>query len=373
VLEKFVELLRSSKIESLRLQLGIANEMVKGMIGLEGTVEDNWRSIYHLTEELNRPLCICDSLWARISEEDKGKSNDLKEELDSLRSSQQYFAKLSKSESLICRGLKIQQQILQEEEELNLDLTWDTADCFLQALQEATNENNTYLDNAARAASYLGDVYMSMLKLEIIGNRRLLQCFQIIDIIVHSDGREKSFHATAWFKRAKLLTDESRKRREKLDSEEIKKQREPTLLKIKDKLDAMDKVTAKFESKLYKLYYLLEHVYKEHPPKASKCRSAGAAETASPPSTEEAQSETPKTEEAQSETPKTEEKNSTDNGFPIKADEKDDREKVKKGAVKLVARYHTDRQENSKHGIEWWVLCEEITKRINSLYSDLKM
>jgi hypothetical protein len=106
---------------------------------------------------------------------------------------------------------------------------------------------------------------------------------------------------------------------------------------------------------MYKLYSLLEHVFEAHPPVASVIGASGTGTSTDTGTGEGASSDAP-----------------DPLVFPIAEADKDDKSKIMKGAVKLVARYHSDRQANKTRGIEWYVLCEEITKRINALYSDLK-
>ena len=52
--------------------------------------------------------------------------------------------------------------------------------------------------------------------------------------------------------------------------------------------------------------------------------------------------------------------------------DKNDREAVMKALRDCVTDYHVDRKFNKLAGIEWIVLCEEITKELNQLYGDLK-
>ena len=51
---------------------------------------------------------------------------------------------------------------------------------------------------------------------------------------------------------------------------------------------------------------------------------------------------------------------------------RDSKEQMKKAFLKAVTHYHPDKKCNKESGIEWRVLCEEITKRLNEYYEVVK-
>ena len=52
--------------------------------------------------------------------------------------------------------------------------------------------------------------------------------------------------------------------------------------------------------------------------------------------------------------------------------DRDNKEEMKKAFLKAVTHYHPDKKCNKESGIEWLVLCEEITKRLNEYYEVVK-
>ena len=73
----------------------------------------------------------------------------------------------------------------------------------------------------------------------------------------------------------------------------------------------------------------MQHIYKEHPPKNEKV-------------------------------------------FPVDLD-KDDLGLLKKAFLGAVTTYHPDKIHNKTAGIEWYYLCEEIVKELNSFYDYFKV
>lgn len=79
---------------------------------------------------------------------------------------------------------------------------------------------------------------------------------------------------------------------------------------------------------MYRFYALLQHVYKEHPPKNGKV-------------------------------------------FPTDLD-RDDDDALKKACLAAVTHYHTDKVHNKSSGVEWYILCEEIVKELNGYFEYFK-
>ena len=55
-----------------------------------------------------------------------------------------------------------------------------------------------------------------------------------------------------------------------------------------------------------------------------------------------------------------------------KLDEKKVEENAKKALLTVILHYHPDKQDKEKHGIKWFVLCEEITKLLNRHHESFK-
>jgi predicted SprT family Zn-dependent metalloprotease len=86
----------------------------------------------------------------------------------------------------------------------------------------------------------------------------------------------------------------------------------------------MDAAIALFQGKSYQAYSLPTHIYEHVPPK---------------------------------------------NGGLLPEDlDKNDKEAMKKAIRKAICHYHTDMSGNKREGMEWLILCEEITKKLNNFY-----
>ena len=94
----------------------------------------------------------------------------------------------------------------------------------------------------------------------------------------------------------------------------------------------MDKIIAEFQGRDYKAFAFLSHIYQTHVPKD----------------------------------------NTINIPVLLKALNRDDTEVMKKAVLKAVSHYYQDKPRNKEQGMDWFVLCEEIVKRLNNLYSRYK-
>ena len=90
----------------------------------------------------------------------------------------------------------------------------------------------------------------------------------------------------------------------------------------------MAAANAKFEGRDYQAHALLVHVFKEHPPKNSDALSSDL--------------------------------------------DRDDTSSMKKAIRNAVITYNPDQNHNMVCGMEWHVLCTEISKLLNSVYERYK-
>lgn len=229
-------------------------------------------------------------------------------------------------------------------ESLDTELLWTCVDHFtasLQSLRPMDNYEEGCIchESFAKTCSALGLVYEKVIKMKEKAHTLYLQTIQHCDIVTHTSGAQ--FFSKEWYQTAKNGIEAYRLSKEAYDHAEVEKQRAPTMTKLKPKLDAMDAATAKFEGKLYKGYALLVHLYEVLPPKL-------------PP---------PKKPKA---TPEVD----IDFKEAMKNLDRDSKEAMKKALLKAVTHYHPDK--NRKAGVEWLVLCEEITKRLNEYYEYTK-
>ena len=179
----------------------------------------------------------------------------------------------------------------------------------------------------SEAYSNLGVLFGTVLKLRSKAHSFYLECILYADIVTHITGAV--FFNKVWYQRAKQAVEEDRLRNIAFDANAVAAEREPTLLKVKPQLDDIAKVLSGFESIAYKAYALLGHLQKNIP---------------SDPPTEIAPD----------------------------ALDKNDRKAMKKAIMKAITVYHTDKAGNKRKGMEWQVLCEEITKQLNGFYENFK-
>jgi DnaJ-domain-containing protein 1 len=222
----------------------------------------------------------------------------------------------------------MQDTLLLDNEELDMDLAMAVLDEFMQAIitSRSSHANEACLESEAMASVGIGEFHFSVLKNEERGHQHLLQAILLADSLTHSGGG--TFFNKPWFKRAKEIIEEFRRKRLAFDQAEVAANRDPTMKKLKPQLDAIEASMNAFQGKCYKLFSLLCHLYKDHPPK---------------------------------------------NGNPLdQSINRDDKDALKKACLKAVVDYHPDKPFNKREGLEWYILCEEIVKHLNAFYDFLK-
>lgn len=183
-------------------------------------------------------------------------------------------------------------------------------------------------ESLAQAQNELGFMFEKVVKLENVANTLYLSVIQHAEIASQASGA--NYFTRPWYQQAKIGIEERRKRNLAYDSAEMQKIRAPTLTKLQPQLEAIKACLAKFESKQYKAHGLLVFLRDTHPPKG---------------------------------------KDATKDKLEI---DRDDKKVVTKLLKQSVITYHPDKQHNKDAGIEWLVLCEEISKILNELYGHFK-
>jgi hypothetical protein len=239
---------------------------------------------------------------------------------------------LARSESAKLRDVadKIREQMLFENETLDLELLWICVDHYRASMIAAshTYEGIMSHENEAISASNLGKLFGKVLKLYKQARVLYLHAIHLADVITHQSG--SVFFHCEWFQDAKKGIEDDNARNEGFNAAKIDEQRGPILLKLKPELTALETSVKSFEGRDYSAHAILTHIHAKHPPKAEKCT------------------------------------------FDSAKLDKDVTEDVKKAVLKALTYYHPDRTYNKSAGIEWLILCEEITKVLNNAYNRYK-
>ena len=249
-------------------------------------------------------------------------SGELKDSLAALQSrgeGAKYIALAQAQESIL----------LNELDEWNQDLLWEIIDLYRQAILGAIKQypESPSHEHEAIATAYLGRLFDNVLKNYEKGRALYFHVIQLADSLTTSTGQ--TFFGTEWYQIAQKGILADNKRREAFDQKLVNEKRAPTLEKLKPALDAIQAVVNKYKDRSYQAFYLMTHLYATHPSKSGKAPSIATLD-------------------------------------------KDNSNDVMKALRKCVSEYHVDRQFNKAAGIEWIVLCEEITKELNNIYGRFK-
>ena len=306
------------------LQKSVAEEMWKVVVRADEI--GDWKQCLLMLHEMYNPLIRAEQATQRCSNV-LSLVSDVKENIAALqKSTRMYFSRAESTQSItIARELK--DSLLFDQEELNMDMAYIVVDKYTAAILAAKQFSDCIcLESEALAASELGEVLERILKLPESAHRYFLHAIQLADTITHAHG--SVFFGKEWYQIAKRSVERYRRLRAAYDEAEIAKQREPILLLLKPKLDEMNNEMNKFQSKAFKAIALINHLYAKIPPKCT---------------------------------------------HTVPNDLKDDdNDGIKKCILKAIRHYHTDKQFNKCEGMEWFVLCEEITKNLNSIYERYK-
>lgn len=320
----FLPLTETSCITTAYIHMKMAREMLKYAIYC--TDSDLMNDAFSALHEMHQPISFSKQYLERTKK--SSWPSELVEELEDIEHSQRRY---------LCRVTSAKERILAEElqvelmfgdDELNMDLAMIVLDRYVAAklASKSAIDNEACLESEARASVGIGIFHYSILKNEERGHQHLLHAIQLVDILTHAGGG--TFFNCTWYQRAKTLIEEYRERRLAFDQAEIAAQREPMLLKLKPKLDAMRACMDKSTGKSYKFCDFVKYVYENHPPANGKCLSSTL--------------------------------------------DKDDDASLKKICLKAITDYHPDKKHNKDKGMEWYILCEEILKEFNAFYEYFK-
>jgi len=276
--------------------------------------------------EMYRPITIVTSCLMRLSD-NYSAIQLLRGDVEDMEKSKRKYLCRAESTQHLTLANDLCSTLLFENEELNMDLAYIAIDHFTASILASKQFHDTQCcESEAKAASALGEMYEKVLKMHDKAHQMFLHAIQLADTITHTDG--STFFHQQWFQIAKKSVEDYRLKRLAFDQAEIAKQREPILLILKPKLDAIDTAVDKFSSKAFRAIALLNHIYEHCPPKCAHKKPKDMKD--------------------------------------------DDNDAMKKILLKATAHYHTDKSYNKTEGMEWYILCQEIMTRINDSYEYYK-
>ena len=229
----------------------------------------------------------------------------------------------------ICRSMQacavgdaVLQRSLSSSEDLAIDLVWDAVDHFHDSLVLARDHE---VEQEAIAYSRLAKVFDAVLKINHKAVAYSKRAVELAESLM-----PRNLHTEEWYRTAMAVV--AKNQRERMKAEEDKKEEMMKKYKeeLKDELAALkDLVKEKPEGagKPVTLQQILVFIYTNHPPK-----------------------------------------NSPDYELPKKIPADD----LKKLYRKALGHYHPDKVDKEKHGMQWYVLCDEISKVLSSRYQNLK-
>lgn len=215
--------------------------------------------------------------------------------------------------SVRCRfqGDQMFEEQIHEAETINFDTMWEIVDIYKESLLQTREVD---LENEAIALSRLGRVFHKVFKDRGKAHNYYRRAFDLVQAL-----HPRDFSKVDWFVETKNALHEFQQsilREEEKREEAMKK---PILKKLEPELKEMKAVYEKKDSGQF-----LKFVYSKHPPKVT---------------------------------------------YEFKAAEMKSTN-MKSYIMKAITHYHPDRQ--AQFGIEWQVLCNEITKYLNGYYSQFK-
>lgn len=322
------------------VQQAVADDFYKAALRLDNDNDrgDAWRMQLSLLEDVRRPAAEAAQALRRLYRlrGDESVASLLSSELAELEASCVYLGARVQSKRFRLQGLAQLRHMLFDLEALNADLMWETVDVLRAAAtalidSDASDRSNPVFrchESLAKAYSSLGLVFEKVVKMDDVANALYLACLQHATIVTGQSGA--TFHSHDWYQQAKGAIEARRQRKLAYEAGEMEKLRAPTLVKLKPQLDALQKSMAACESKAYKVHALLVYLRTTHPPKSR---------------------DAPKE--------------------PLAYD-RDDNKVTSRQLKKAIVEYHPDKQHNKDAGVDWTVLCEEITKQLNAFYEHFK-
>ena len=336
----FLESMKSLRSEAneaaslwhLLVNVTIAEEIKKVVIVADE--KDEWRMCLSAIEDINRPLAEARQLMERVRAlfplYDFGELQ-IQSTLLELEQDRMFYSSRARSAQLRAQGERATSALFFEEEALDTDLLWFAIDSFSAAVAalrvdgdiDEGDANYHCHESVARTSSSLGLLFDKAAKMEDKAHQYYLRCIQHADIVTHQSGA--TFFNQTFYQTAKTGIEAHRKRKR----EQEEKAREPILDRIKQQLDGIKAAMATYESRKYKAFALLQHIYVAVPPKRENSKLKEGLD-------------------------------------------KDDDKAMKNAVMTAIRHYHPDKNQAGEFGIDWQTLCEEITARLNSVYEAWK-
>lgn len=199
-----------------------------------------------------------------------------------------------------------------------MDYLWEVVDRIKYGALLAKRSH--LLGTEARCDFLIGRFFSKVLKLEAPAHRYFKNAIEL--------SAAASSLNPPWFTEAMTYIENIRVR----DEHEASQDNEEVLTRLKPLLDAINAIPA---DSGFGIFNMVKHIYKEHPPRVTPAADGTVPETPCMPEMD------PKIEGS-----------------------------VKKGLIKVIFHYHSDRQVGQDR--EWKVLALEITKKLNNAYDKLK-
>lgn len=306
-----------------------ANEFFKQGVILDES--GDWQGCMSCLYEINEPL-----EHLRISlQQSTDEAYALEDDMQELEKSCDALLAKARSAQHLFVAQQAQQDLLFDAEELDMDLLWFVMDEYKAATRPAADEEADDaagvggLETEAIALSAQGVLYQKVLKVPTVAKSLFESSVRIAMAITQTSGGS-NFHALQWYKDAVEGLEEIRNEQLAFDLKKVQEQRQPTLDALKPQLDALEAAIKKSSARRPQALNLLKHIYKSHPPKI-------------------------------------------EGGFELKTGlDYEDNSEMKKALLKAAVHYHPDKPINKSSGIEWYVMCEEITKRVNEYHGYYK-
>lgn len=216
-----------------------------------------------------------------------------------------------------------------DEAELMMEDIWTALDKYSEAGMLGRGRD---IETEAIATARRGKIYARVLRNEALARPLLHHAMELAASLA-----PRSFHGVAWYEECKHQrqqyqesTFQSESRKAERERQEKLRSQEPVRQKMKAELDALDKYASS-----HNVYKLLEHIYSKYPPRADSFLR---------------------------------------NKEKVLKEVKDaNADTIKKVLIKSSQlHYHPDKNIERIFGVEWHVLCMEISKHLNGKYNDIK-
>jgi hypothetical protein len=211
---------------------------------------------------------------------------------------------------------KVYDRAINESEQIDLESLWDAVDLYKSAILKSRGKD---IEIEAECLSKIGTIFESVFKMKQQAKACFYKCLELAESM-----KPKTFTHCSWY--IKCVNATKRFQKEVVDEEEKDKEskRQKVIDKIKKDIDDLNK---KFEKPKMEF---LKFVYEKYPPKK---------------------------------------KENTLDPTLMSSDNHDSQKKAFKIAL---THYHTDKNSEKEYGLEWFFICEEISKLLGRIYETFK-